>query len=54
MESRFLSAGLPLVGTGKGETRPSTHKVGKQRLVTVRIAPKADIRQRIEQVCFVP
>jgi hypothetical protein len=23
-------------------------------LVTVRFAPKADIRQRIEHVCFVP
>ena len=25
-----------------------------QRLVNVRFAPKADIRKRIEHVCFVP
>ena len=28
--------------------------IGKQRLVIVRFAPEADIRQRIEHVCFVP
>ena len=42
------------VGTGKGETRRVLDKVGRKRLLTVRIAPKADIREGIEQLCFVP
>ena len=29
-------------------------EIGKRRLVTVRFAPKTDIRQRIEHVCFAP
>jgi hypothetical protein len=36
--------------------RSCTHKIGigKQRFVMSALPPKADIRQRIEHVCFVP